>query len=111
MRRREVLRRLAVGLIVVLHAASARRRAQCPPSCAGGGGPAATDCFLTWGDAPGKVVTCTDGDGSCDVDGLIDGVCTFGLAACTNVAVGACTATPLDAPPTATRRAAAAKRS
>jgi hypothetical protein len=39
---------------------------------------------------PRKVVTCTDGDPGCDVDGPIDGVCTFGLTACTNVAVGAC---------------------
>jgi hypothetical protein len=62
--------------------------------------PASTDCFLAWGNAPGKVITCTDGDPSCDVDGAIDGVCTFGLSACTNVAVGACVATPLDAPPT-----------
>jgi hypothetical protein len=74
--------------------------AQCPTACSGGGGPAATDCFLAWGDAPGKVITCTDGDPGCDVDGAIDGICTFGLSACTNVAVGACPATPLDAPPT-----------
>jgi hypothetical protein len=74
--------------------------AQCPTACSGGGGPASTDCFLAWGDAPGKVITCTDGDASCDVDGTIDGICTFGLTACTNVAVGACAATPLDGPPT-----------
>jgi hypothetical protein len=74
--------------------------AQCPTACSGGGGPASTDCFLAWGSAPGNVVTCTDGDPGCDVDGAIDGVCTFGLTACTNVAVGACAATPLDAPPT-----------
>jgi hypothetical protein len=74
--------------------------AQCPTACSGGGGPASTDCFLAWGGAPGKVITCTDGDPSCDADGAIDGVCTFGLSACTNVAVGACAATPLDAPPT-----------
>jgi hypothetical protein len=74
--------------------------AQCPTACSGGGGPASTDCFLAWGDAPGKVITCTDGDPACDVDATIDGVCTFGLKACTNVAVGACAATALDAPPT-----------
>ena len=74
--------------------------AQCPSACSGGGGPASTDCFLVWGGAPGKVITCTDGDPGCDVDGAMDGVCTFGLNACTNVAVGACPATPLDAPPT-----------
>ena len=74
--------------------------AQCPTACSGGGGSASTDCFLAWGNAPGKAITCTDGDPGCDVDGTIDGVCTFGLSACTNVAVGACPATPLDAPPT-----------
>lgn len=75
--------------------------AQCPGTCTGGGGPAATDCFLAYGSAPGKVVTCTDGDASCDTDGQVDGTCTFGLTACTNVSVGACTATPLDGAPTA----------
>jgi hypothetical protein len=74
--------------------------AQCPGMCTGGGGPPATDCFLAYGSAPGKVITCTDGDASCDTDGLIDGACTFGLTACTNVAVGACAATPLDGAPT-----------
>jgi hypothetical protein len=74
--------------------------AQCPTACSGGGGPASTDCFLAWGNAPGKVITCTDGDTGCDVDATIDGVCTFGLTACTNVVVGACATTPLDAPPT-----------
>lgn len=76
-------------------------QAQCPPSCVGGGGPGATDCFVAYANAPGTAITCTEGDASCDVDGLLDGVCTFGLAACTNVAVGACSATPLDSPVTA----------
>jgi hypothetical protein len=73
--------------------------AQCPGTCSGGGGPVATDCFLAFGSAPGKTITCTDGDASCDTDGQIDGTCTFGLTACTNVAVGACAATPLDGAP------------
>jgi hypothetical protein len=60
--------------------------AQCPPTCTGGGGPATTDCFLAYGNAPGKVITCTEGDPSCDTDGKIDGVCTFGFTACTNAA-------------------------
>jgi hypothetical protein len=75
--------------------------AQCPSACFGGGGPSSTDCFLAFGAAPGKVITCTDGDPTCDVDGQIDGTCTFGLTACTNVSVGACSATPLDAAPVA----------
>lgn len=93
--------RLLFTLSVVAVTASLAA-AQCPPTCAGGGGPSTTDCFLAYGNAPGKTITCTEGDPSCDVDGTIDGVCTFGLTACTNAAVGACPATPLDAPPTAT---------
>jgi hypothetical protein len=88
---------LTLGAVAV---ATGVASAQCPGSCTGGGGPAATDCFLAYGSAPGKVISCTDGDPSCDVDGNIDGACTFGLTACTNVAVGACAATPLDAAPT-----------
>jgi hypothetical protein len=100
--------RLAVPIgIVVLVARLAS--AQCPGPCSGGGGPSTTDCFLAYGDAPGKVITCVDGDGSCDTDGQIDGVCTFGLTACTNVAAGGCAATPLDAPPTAVAKGTGAE--
>ena len=84
--------------------------AQCPTAaCSGGGGPASTDCFLAWGNAPGKVITCTDGDPGCDVDGAIDGVCTFGLTACTGVGVGTCAATPLDTTPTLIAKGAGAE--
>src|SRR5262245_60989795 len=91
--------RLVLALLAVA-IATAGASAQCPPSCSGGGGPAATDCCLAYGGLTGKVLTCTEGDPSCDVDGKIDGTCTFALSACTNVAVGACAATPLDSPPT-----------
>lgn len=84
-----------VGLVAIDAAA------QCPPSCIGGGGPATSDCFLSYGGASAPAITCTDGDPSCDLDATIDGTCTFGLTACTNETIGACTATPLDAPPTA----------
>jgi hypothetical protein len=93
--------RLPIILGVVAALGSAIASAQCPGTCTGGGGPASTDCFLAYGSLPSKVITCTDGDASCDTDGQIDGTCTFGLTACTNVSVGACTATPLDGPPTA----------
>ena len=83
--------------------------AQCPPTCTGGGGPAATDCFLAYGSAPGSTITCTDGDASCDLDGQIDGHCTFALTACTNTSVGTCAATPLDAPPTAVAKGTGAE--
>jgi hypothetical protein len=92
--------RLAFPVGITLLAAAVAT-AQCPPSCVGGGGPATTDCFLSYGDAPGKTITCNDGDPSCDGDGAIDGVCTFGFTACTNVAVGSCPATPLDGAPSA----------
>ena len=82
--------------------------AQCPPSCTGGGGPSTTDCFVAYANAPGSTINCTDGDASCDVDGKIDGTCTFGLAACTNVAVGGCAATPLDSPVTAVAKGSGA---
>jgi hypothetical protein len=84
--------------------------AQCPPSCAGGGGRATTDCFLAYENAPGRVIPCTDGDPACDVDAAVDGVCTFGFSACTNVAVGACAATPLDGPPAVVARGAGAEQ-
>src|SRR5437899_2482255 len=90
-----------VSLLAAVLLTSALASAQCPSTCTGGGGPAATDCFLAYGGAPAKVVTCTEGDPSCDLDGQIDGVCTFGLTACTNVSVGSCSATPLDAAPVA----------
>ena len=99
MRRRSTVGFVFRGTLCVL-ALAGIAGAQCPSACSGGGGPASTDCFLAWGDAPGNVITCTDGDPGCDVDGTIDGVCTFALSACTNVAVGACPSTPLDAPPT-----------
>jgi len=95
--------RLAFAILVVTGAVAS---AQCPPSCAGGGGPATTDCFLAFGGVTGASVTCTDGDPACDLDGTIDGTCTLGVTACTNVAVGACPATPLDAAPTATTKGA-----
>jgi hypothetical protein len=91
--------RLALSIFVALVATNAA--AQCPPSCMGGGGPPTSDCFLAYGGASAPTITCMDGDPACDLDGTIDGTCTFGLTACTNETVGACTATPLDAPPTA----------
>jgi len=108
-----MLRRSSFGFVVFAALASFTcvrvAVAQCPTACSGGGGPSSTDCFLAWGDAPGKVVTCTDGDPSCDVDGTIDGVCTFGLTACTGVGVGTCAPTPLDGTPTLLAKGAGAE--
>jgi hypothetical protein len=72
-------------------------RADCPPDCVAGGGPAATDCFVQWGGITAAKETCTDGDPTCDTDGKADGVCTFGLQACVNVAGTGCTPAPLTA--------------
>jgi hypothetical protein len=101
--------RLLVAVVCVV-AATGAGSAQCPPSCAGGGGPPATDCFLAYDSAPAKVIACTEGDPACDLDGRIDGVCTFGFAACTNVALGACPATVLDGPPLVIARGRGAER-
>ncbi|HXJ36740.1 MAG TPA: hypothetical protein VMS22_22115 [Candidatus Eisenbacteria bacterium] len=101
---------MRVAVITLLCAALApvAVRAQCPPACAGGGGPAATDCFLAFGGVGGSAVACTDGDPTCDQDGTIDGTCTLAVTACTNVGVGSCPATPLDATPTAVAKGAGA---
>ena len=93
--------RLALPFVCGVLLVAGFAQAQCAPSCAGGGGPTATDCFLAFAGAPGSAITCADGD-ACDTDGVIDGTCTFALAACTNAAVAGCGPTPLDAPPTAT---------
>ncbi len=59
-------------------------RADCPP-CFPGGGPAATDCFVQWAGISAASTACADG-GACDADGMTDGVCTFPVEACINVA-------------------------
>jgi len=48
--------RSVVGMTLGLLVSAGVVRAQCPTACIGGGGPAATDCFLAWGNAPAKVV-------------------------------------------------------
>jgi len=73
-------------------------RADCPTSgCVAGGGPAATDCFVQWGGITDAKQVCTDGDPSCDTDGVADGVCTLGLTACVNVTSAGCTPAALTA--------------
>jgi hypothetical protein len=56
----------------------------------GGGGSSKTDCLLVF-DAPlndpptrPKAMRCTDGDPSCDADGLVNGACTFPVGVCAN---------------------------
>ncbi len=56
----------------------------------GGGGSSRTDCLLVLdgplNDPPTrpKKIRCTDGDTSCDGDGVVNGVCTFAVAVCAN---------------------------
>lgn len=56
----------------------------------GGGGSRKTDCLVTFQGAmntpPAKPrhVRCVDGDPSCDVDGVVNGRCTFELSVCAN---------------------------
>src|SRR5262249_58912143 len=48
-----------------------------------GGGPARTACYVQWsGITPnqGRNLACQDGDPSCDVDGVQNGVCVLGVA-------------------------------
>jgi hypothetical protein len=65
-----------------------------PGRCVPGGGSRVSDCLLEWlvlptpppdtNGLPSRSVVCTDGDPSCDADGLADGTCTFRMAACMN---------------------------
>jgi hypothetical protein len=80
-------------------------RADCPPDCFPGGGPAATDCFIEWRGISAGSTTCRDGE-ACDMDGQLDGVCTFPLQACINVdgSASGCQATGLTGAPKVTPR-------
>jgi hypothetical protein len=92
------LRSSTALLSVLLLAGSAG--ADCPPDCFAGGGPAATDCFVEWGGISAATTTCKDGD-ACDMDGQLDGVCTFPIQACINVdgSASGCQAVGLSGPP------------
>ena len=66
-----------------------------------GGGPARTACYVQWaGITPnqGRNLACQDGDLSCDVDGVQNGVCVLGVAVCV-----AQTNVPECTPPTITK--------
>jgi len=89
--------------------------AQCPPSCAlPGGGPPEQDCHAEFAAAhvrlnyppfdpatpqPRRALHCFDGDPGCDLDGTVDGGCTFDLDVClhnTDPALPACTPAPVN---------------
>ena len=103
MRAREEAGRGLMVLVVFLAAASliilvAHGRATVIP----GGGPTKTDCYMEF-DVKGSVtpatkankITCTDGDPTCDTDGLCDGTCTFSIRLCPNqTGLAGCTPHP-----------------
>jgi hypothetical protein len=75
-----------------------------PADCLAGGGSPATDCYVAFAGIPSLDVTCTDGDPSCDTDGHVDGVCTFGLQACVDVPQAGCTPAALTSPRVAPKK-------
>jgi hypothetical protein len=71
--------------------AACRCTAPAPGDCLMGGGSKRTDCFVEYrGTGPAirrggrvkPVLQCSDGDPGCDVDGVRNGTCTFGIAMC-----------------------------
>ena len=64
-----------------------------------GGGLANTDCRMVFrgvtatNDSSG--VVCTDGDPTCDADGIADGTCSFAVRLCTGTSTSSCDTTPL----------------
>ena len=71
---------LAVSLVVPLRV---------PAAVVGGGGSPSTDCLLVFDidanypPARPKQIRCADGD-PCDLDGVVNGSCQFGVAVCAN---------------------------
>jgi len=59
--------------------------AECPAECVGGGTSPATDCLLEFSGVPTTDEACSDGNPSCDMDGVVNGVCTFPVSVCINV--------------------------
>jgi len=93
-------RALVAGIVVL--SLVGRTRAQCPPDCIGGGKAPATDCLVEFGGLTTTDEACTDGNDSCDTDGVVNGRCTFPMSVCLNVAGDpACTA-HMSAPPVVT---------
>jgi len=73
--------------------------AECPPDCLGGGKVAATDCLVEFGGIATTVEACTDGNDSCDMDGVVNGRCTFPMSVCLNVPGDAACTAHMSAPP------------
>lgn len=78
----------ALAALALTTALAASAAADCPPDCVGGGGPATNDCVIVWGGIEAPTSSCVDG-ASCDLDGAVNGSCTFPLSACLD-ADGSC---------------------
>ncbi len=92
-------RSLLVALVAVVCARDAN--AACPTDCVGGGKLASTDCFVEFAGLQTADESCTDGDPGCDADGIVNGVCSFPLSLCLNVAGDpVCPASGLSSVPT-----------
>ena len=107
-------RSLLSALSIVTMLWLGRAEGQCPPSCPlPGGGAAEQDCHAEFAaahvrlnyppfdpaaPAPRRELHCFDGDAGCDVDGQVDGVCTFDLDVClhnADPALGGCSPAPV----------------
>lgn len=89
---------LLAGLLIATTLSLRTAEGQCPPSCPlPGGGAAEQDCHAEFAaanvrlnyppfdpsnPAPQRELHCFDGDPGCDIDGQVDGVCTFDLDVC-----------------------------
>ena len=64
----------------------------CNPDC--GGGPRKSDCYVVFWRTPKD---CRDGDAACDLDGSVDGACTFRVTVCaySTSGCGGCTPKPV----------------
>jgi hypothetical protein len=64
-----------------------------------GGGLANTDCRMVFRGVTAtngnSGVVCTDGDPTCDADGIADGTCSFPVRLCTGESTASCDTTPL----------------
>jgi hypothetical protein len=75
----------AWGALLAVVAVARVASGSCPPDCIGGGRNPATDCLVEFGGIASTGESCTDGNPSCDMDGVVNGVCTFPLSVCLDV--------------------------
>src|SRR5262249_7683307 len=93
------MRAVAVAIVLLLATAhGGRAEVQ-------GGGLTDTDCRMVFRGVTAtnerSGVVCTDGDPTCDADGVADGTCSFGVRLCTGTSSSSCDTTPLSSANTA----------